>query len=694
MMSPLITLLIAFLAGALSVQTPVPGLTLVGRGRVSAIYDIEAVPPYAFALERGILNVIDVRNPAAVKEVGTLAFDRGRSRLALRFPYLYLTGFDEPLGIIDISTPTKPRWVAEFPELGPTASGGFELAGDVAYSIRIQREPGRPGELFLDVLDLAANPARPARTAAINLGVRVQGEYGGIAQAGGRVFVLVRRAAGDTARSRVIVVDARIAGRPTIERTLMLPDGVLYRNLEIDGDLLYLAQAESQKDPRAGLAIYRLAAGGELERLGEALSPELAIPIDLIVRDKVVYMTCKVGGLVATFDVATPRAPRLLDRYQQKGFWSAGLGMALVEDRLYVTGDNGPSAILDVRTARSPRLLGRYEFEGGSVDRLTVDGTVVTLRSLTDLFFYDVSDARSPRRAGRHSGPIPEYDRTKPFSLNMVAAVRDGRAIVTYDSLLAQILDVRAPSVPRVLATFTSRGLVRAIALTPTHAILGHERRGPGSIVAGGIQVVALRSTGAAETVGGMDLDRPAIAMAVHDRRLVAVSADGTLSVVDLDAPTRPVLQGRLAIAGSEPSAGVSGPWSLALSEDGRRAYVTRAIAGAAPASNGQGSLAVIDLQVPTAPRLVAHLEIVTSGDLAVPLAVAGSAVVLLAAGVGGQVVIVDVSEPSRPVVSGTYALPSFIYASDIAVDREHIYVAAGEDGFLVFQRPAARAPK
>src|SRR5688572_9882797 len=109
MIVPLVRLLVALLTGALPLQASVPSLSLVGHGRVSAVYDIEAAPPYAFALESGLLNVIDVRNPAAVREVGSLAFDRGRSRMAMRFPYLYLTGFSEPLGVVDISTPTKPR---------------------------------------------------------------------------------------------------------------------------------------------------------------------------------------------------------------------------------------------------------------------------------------------------------------------------------------------------------------------------------------------------------------------------------------------------------------------------------------------------------------------------------------------------------------------------------------------------------
>jgi hypothetical protein len=103
------------------------------------------------------------------------------------------------------------------------------------------------------------------------------------------------------------------------------------------------------------------------------------------------------------------------------------------------------------------------------------------------------------------------------------------------------------------------------------------------------------------------------------------------------------------------------------------------------------GALAVIDLQNATAPRVMARLAIVTSGEPGVPLAVAGRDVALLAGSSGG-IVIVDASEPSRPKISGTFALPRFIYwASDIAADREHLYVGAGEDGLLVFRRPRGR---
>lgn len=58
--------LVPALAVRLPAQGPTPPFELIGQGRVSAIYGFEAVPPYAYALERGFLNVVDFRNPAAV----------------------------------------------------------------------------------------------------------------------------------------------------------------------------------------------------------------------------------------------------------------------------------------------------------------------------------------------------------------------------------------------------------------------------------------------------------------------------------------------------------------------------------------------------------------------------------------------------------------------------------------------------
>jgi hypothetical protein len=43
-----------------------------------------AAPPLAYALERGMLRVLDVSGPADVREVSSLAFEGARPRMAWR----------------------------------------------------------------------------------------------------------------------------------------------------------------------------------------------------------------------------------------------------------------------------------------------------------------------------------------------------------------------------------------------------------------------------------------------------------------------------------------------------------------------------------------------------------------------------------------------------------------------------------
>ena len=109
----------------------------VGHARVSAIYDVEVVPPYAYALERGILRVLDIRDPTSVQEINSLEFERAQRGLALNFPYLYLYGFGQFLGVIDISTPERPIWIGEFPEITGIMNDGFYLDENTAYVVRV-----------------------------------------------------------------------------------------------------------------------------------------------------------------------------------------------------------------------------------------------------------------------------------------------------------------------------------------------------------------------------------------------------------------------------------------------------------------------------------------------------------------------------------------------------------------------------
>jgi hypothetical protein len=502
--------------------------------------------------------------------------------------------------------------------------------------------------------------------------VRVIGEYGGMTYASGRVFVLIGRTVSTPPRSRLIVINVREPANPYIERTLFLPEEKFYRDVEVRNDRVYLLQRESAPGKSSGLAIYSLPETGNLELLGEALTTELAIPIDLLLAGDVVYASFKSGGMLATFDVSNPRAPAITDIYRQRDSWAAGLGMAMQQDRLYVAGDNDPTPIFDVTIRRKPRLLGHYAFEGGSASDILVEGDLAIVQSASDLILYDVSNPAAPRRVGRYKS-IQSSD-PKDFQFNVVVAANDRRALMTYEARPAQLVDLSDPQQPRVLSTFKPHGLVRASVLTPTYAALGYSDASSGS-GRGGVEIVSVQDPAKPRSLAALEFERPVTAIALNGERMVAAHPDGELIVIDMHQWEHPKVLAKLPASASGDSA------HIALSEDGRIAYLTNANAK----SPDRSVFTVVDIHDADRLRTLGRLEIPISGGTDMPLVVQGTTIIVLA-GVAGGVVVIDASEPTKPVLVSRQQLPGG-YAERLALRRDDVLIAAGEDGLLIYRR-------
>ena len=293
-----------------------------------------------------------------------------------------------------------------------------------------------------------------------------------------------------------------------------------------------------------------------------------------------------------------------------------------------MSGDNGPSPIFDVSAPHRPRLLGRYEFEGGNASAVLVERDLAIVTSMSDLILYDVSNPAEPRRIGRYKG-IPSFD-PKEFQFDVVVAAKGRRMLVSYETRPSQLVDVSVPALPRLLATFTPRGRVHSSVLTSTHAALGYAA-GTNGEAHGGVEIMDLQDSSQPRSLAVLELDQPVSKLVIRANRLVAAHPGGALTIIDVQDWKRPKVLGRLpAIApGAAPY--------VALSEDGRNAYLVCAD-GASP---DRGALTVIDLHDTGSPRAVGRLEIRISGGTAMPLAVQGNDVVILA-GLGGGVAVVD----------------------------------------------------
>ncbi len=631
---------------------------------------MEAAPPYAFALEREVLRVLDVGDPSNVREVAHLEFDGPRARSALHGSHLYLVGFGSPLAVIDVSTPTAPRWVGELPELDATVNDALELAGDLAYLVR------NPDPLTLVVLELGDRSGLPRRIATLDLGIHLVGptgeptdalDYGGIAHDGTRIFILVRSPGAP--RNEIIVVDVSEPKRPAIERRIPLPEGQQFSDLEVRGDLCYLLR----RGP-AGLAIYRLRGAEEPELLGSATDQRLRFPMDLVVHAEAVYATFKIAVDLATFDVTDPANPKLVHTHTIEDALAAGLGMALVDDRLYVSGDGGPAPILDVSDPLAPRFLGQWEFEGGwASDLVLTEGLVAIVNQWSGILLYDIGDPTAPTRLVRLTRATPD----RPQAGIRVAA-RGDCVLVTYASLPAELLDVSDPTAPRVVTGFQLPEVAAAVALTPTHAILGY--------ASGGLGVVDLGDPSAPEASIELPLEGRVTDLALHGDRAVVAHSDGALTLVELEDLAHPVVVGRT------PGDSTAQPFSwrvarVALSPDGQTAYLVRGDGASERVMHGAATLTVVGLGTGGGPEILGRVEFDRHHFASTFPVVATEGEVFV--GVGMDLVRVDVTDPRRPTVAERYRLKQTWSTEGLALRGKYIYVGAGEDGLLVYELPA-----
>jgi hypothetical protein len=701
---PLIYLLAATVVSVFLILVPaqpVEAIDLVSRARVSAVYDIEVVPPYAYALERGILRVLDVSDPMGVREIAALELQQPMLRLALHYPYLYLTGWSgQPLVVIDISKPTQPIQVATLTDLAGIGPNGLKIEDKLAYAIRPSEndptslDPVDNTTLVFEVLDLA-KPAHPKVIGSIDLGIQVaQRLVGGIARMGEYILALVS----SNPRNQLLLIDVRIQNKPSIKRTMLLPEGRNFADLGVVDDKLFLLQ----RKPRThqGLAVYRMREKDEPELLGECHDPRLMIPIELIVHEDAIYATFKGEVDLVTFDVSNPSEPKLASAYTIDDLWAAGLGMTLVNDHLYVAGDGGPSPIFDVSDPKAPSAVGQWNFEGGWVgDVLRQDSLAILTQVGGGFLIYDVSKPEAPQRLTRYqaaptAGP-------EGWQWNVTAAVSDSRLLMVYETLPSELLDISNPTDPKVLGRFTPHGLVHAIALTPEYAVLGYREATSWwtSASAGGIEIVDVSDPSEPQAVALLDLGQAVTDVALHNDHIIAAHPGGKLTILDISKPDEPVVLNQPGDSTALETSSMSRTTRIALSDDGDFAYViSRDIMNMESASGnpyyGHCTFKVVDLREAKTPRVLSQLDFERRNIWDLSIVANDNHVVIYT----GDILVLDVSDPTRPEVIVRESFPPAQYwVGDyvgLAIDDENIYLGATEDGLWVYRLPWADLQK
>lgn len=648
-----LSILIAFCASVVSAEGgwgQESVLEPIGRARISAVYDIDAAPPYAYALERENLRVLDIRDPTSVREVANLEFEGPRARSVLHGSRLYLAGFLTPLAVVDVSNPLAPRWVGEHPDVELTAS--IHLSDDRLFVVR-----KRVGGITLDVLEPHSGTEMPVRISslAIDVDTGPGPEYGGLAFEAGRAFMLVRPAGG--ARNRILIID--LTGELLVQRQVLLPTGERYNDLEVRGDLVYLVTRNPD-----GLATFLISEAEEATLISHVSDPRLWYGADMLLRDDVLYVSTKGSATLAAYDVSDPRSPRLAGVFEPagEGFGAPALGFSVAGNRLYLSGDAGPSAILDVSSPLEPRFVGKWDYHGGWAADVSLEGSVAVIHTRWDgVYVYDFGDPTQPRRLGFHGGAERQ--------LNF--ARRGHSVLVAFDGVRAELVDISDPERPAVVGGFGLGSTVSASAITDTHAIVAYR--------SGGLEIVDREEPDRRRWV---DTTHPITDITATSGRALIVDNEGSLGVLDLREPSSPSLT---APSGVSRGARVRSA-RLAVADDWRTAFVAL---GEPYSDDGSVWIGVFAIQPDSAPRILGEL-LIAQPDYApeFPIVLSGDELIL---GLGTDVVRIDVTNPERPQIRGRHSLRMTMAIEGLAVMGSFLLVGAAEDGVLVFELPPTR---
>jgi hypothetical protein len=602
--------------------------------------------------------------------------------MARRGSRLYLTGFGEPVGVVDIASPTAPKWIGEWSGFVGAWNDGFEIDGEQGYLVT----RAESGELTLEILDLTIGSDAPIRIGRIELGRSGSGVSGGLHVARGRAFVLVPVSPAGQ-RHFLIEVSVQNPAAPTVSWIYPLPDGERFTDVHVSDSLGFLLRDDMVR----GLTVFRLRAVPGLERLGESSRPDFFAPIDVLSIGSVVYATFKGAVDLVAFDVSDPRSPRVRFEHTIPDLWAAGLGMTVVDDRLYVAGDGGPSPVFDVSDSASPHLLGYWMFQGG------LAGSIARTESLTlvgnvggGYFVIDTSDPSQPKRLARvttvRDPRINEWDPT------VTLAAFGDKAVVAYERADAEIVDLKDPSDLRVLAKFAPVGLVLAAVMTPSHAYLGHREAAVGrtpdfydesSIThRGGVEVVDLQDPTRPRSVVTVDLGGPVTDLDLLGSLLLAVQADGGVWVLDVTDPQAPLVVGEWEGQGVV-DAYATRTSRIAHDDDLSRVAVTHRTV------DWNTVLSILDLSDVARPRLVGKLKFPPQRFPETLVGMHEHRVVVF----NGKLLLVDAQDPLTLRIELTQSLSvTEMWLEDewfdLSMDGPFVYLSMHERGLWIFELP------
>jgi peroxiredoxin len=204
------------------------------------------------------------------------------------------------------------------------------------------------------------------------------------------------------------------------EQPVQLPalqePGVSYEGVDVANGRVFVGLHEK------GLGIYERAASNELTRVGTLTG--LTNAWGVRAAGNTVFVADGIGGL-ATVDVTTPAAPRILGRVVTGG---QARDVVVAGPHAYVASGSAGLVVVDVSDLTNPTIVGTAAMPGTAL-RLDYSAGRVFVAAWNDARVYDVSVPSTPRFVGAvrltRDLNVPEDDRPAATSRILGIAARD-----------------------------------------------------------------------------------------------------------------------------------------------------------------------------------------------------------------------------------------------------------------------------
>ncbi|MBM4116994.1 hypothetical protein FJ251_04510 [bacterium] len=405
-------------------------------------------------------------------------------------------------------------------------------------------------------------------------------------------------------------------------------------------------------------------------------------PYDIAIAGELAAVAASEAGGLQVLDLADPEHPQPLGSVDTPG---PAFGVALAGSYAFVAQGMAGVAVVDLAVPEFPVVLASLTLPGLSA-RVALRGTYAYLCSGTaGLQVVDVAAPAQPAHIGTVG--IPGGARA--------LAIAGERAVVVSPMGLLTVLDLSVPAAPEWLSDLQLAGGAKAVALSGDLVLVSTGQPA-------WLHLVDISDPAAPALMGSLGLPQAGHCVAVAGTlALVGVSEDGFLAV-DVSDPAQPTVAGTVGSAGGYPygiavgdahayAATLSGVDCLALGQGATAPLLGSLALDDYPqglAARGElavacgGRLSVLDLSDPSAPLLVGSLDapgtldaVVLGEDLAFAVAAQEHAGILYP---------IDLANPAQP---GLLMQPGcFFWGSPtgLALAGEHIVVNTMEEGVQV----------